>query len=126
MVGSHAFATLSELLFSGEVCWGHDTGVLELNIKDFTDWTGTGTVSGSGDSEIISLHSGDYMESPTWNFGIGTLIIGKDIYASGYGAPDIYYKTGDSEATCDADTWTLYTGSPVACARWVKVRIEVT
>lgn len=121
-VGYVAFGPHQSIL-SGTVSWGHDTGVQEENIRDFTgNWTGTGTIVSSGDDEAINLDVGEYMESETWNIGSGDVRIRLNVYATGDNAT-IYYKQGDSEANCEADTWHAYS-SPFACSGWVKVKVE--
>lgn len=107
---------------TGSICWGHDTAVEEDNVRDLSLWSGTGDVSGSGDAEAIELNGDEYMESPTWNIGAGDVRLRKDVYSSGAGTPTIYYKQGDSESNCEADTWHEYV-STFACSGWVKVRV---
>ena len=77
-------------------------------------WTGTGTISGSGDSEQMELAPGEYMDSEMTN--LGTIEIS---FESGkYDAtvdPDtklqLQYKDGDSAANCDLDDWNNYTAA---------------
>jgi hypothetical protein len=107
----------------GTITWGHDTGVTEDATGNFSAWTGTGTASGSGDAEILTLASGEYMESPTYNIGSGTVRLRSNVYATGSGTPTVQYKQGDSEANCNADTWHDYS-VPFTCAGWVKVKVS--
>lgn len=108
----------------GSVCWGHVTGVTQDNTRTFAiNWTGTGTISGSGDSEIVRLKPTEYVESEVVNVGIGTALITLDEYQSGEGAPIVKYKDGDSEANCEADTWNTYT-VPFVSQGYVKIRLE--
>lgn len=110
-----------------DVCWGHDTGVTEPNVRDFSgNWTGTGTIldAGVADDERVALNEGEYEDSETWNLGIGTATVTLDKYGSGSGpTPDIYYKNGVSQAACDADTWHLY-DTNFYCNGWAKVRVH--
>jgi len=109
---------------AGTVCWGHDTGVIEANVRNFTGkWAGTGTISGAGDSEQIELLSSEYEESETWEIGAGRIKITIDKYGTGSGTVVVKYKDGNSLANCEADSWHNYTGSYVSSG-WVKVRIE--
>ncbi|MHA2136290.1 MAG: hypothetical protein ACW99J_20715, partial [Candidatus Thorarchaeota archaeon] len=92
--------------------------------RTFTaDWTGDGAISGSGDSEIITLDPSEYMESVTWNMGAGRVTLDDDKYGTSRGGRFLQYKTGASEATCDAASWTTYT-VPFVSLGWVKVRAE--
>ena len=109
---------------SGTVTWGHDSGVEEENIRNFTGiWSGTGQITGSGDSEALALDSGEYMESETWNIGSGSVRLRTNLYAAGAGTPIVKHKEGDSEANCEADTWHTYS-SEFSCDGWIKVRVE--
>jgi hypothetical protein len=107
----------------GTITWGHDTGVTEDATGNFSTWTGTGTVIGTGDSEALGLATGEYMESPTYNIGSGTVRLRKDVYATGSGDSIIQYKQGDSESNCNADTWTTY-DTPFSCSGWIKVKVS--
>lgn len=109
---------------AGSVCWGHVTGVTQDNTRTFTtNWTGTGTISGSGDSETVKLASGEYVESEVVNVGAGSTTITLDDYATGSGSPTVKYKDGDTEANCEADTWNTYS-TPFTSQGFVKVRLE--
>jgi hypothetical protein len=113
------------LTIEGTVCWGHDTGVTQTNIRDFSgNWTGTGAISGSGDSEVITLDDGEYMESEIVNIGVKDIEILIDDYGAGSGpAETVQYKDGATEAACEADSWHNYT-VPFRSAGYVKVRVE--
>ena len=66
---------------TGSVTWGHDTGVVETNVRDFSgNWTGTGTILGAADAEIISLTAGEYMESEVVNTGVKTVELDQNHY----------------------------------------------
>jgi hypothetical protein len=94
-------------------------------IEDFIDeWDGTGTVEDTGDSERIVLFPGQYMESYTRHIGEGYLQILIDKYGVlGEGSPLVEYKDGDTSASCDADSWNVYSG-PFYSQGWVKVRVS--
>lgn len=113
-----------EFVEFGTVCWGHDTSVEEDNTRDFTaNWTGTGSISGSGDSEKISLRGSQYMESETWNTGSMTVVLDVDKYGSGSGSYTLKYKTGASAVACEAEEWATYS-APFASSGYVKLRVE--
>lgn len=108
----------------GTICWGHDTGVIETNIKDFFgNWAGTAAIQGVGDAERIEFDSGEDSESETWNIGPGRVKITIDKYGSGSGTPVIKYKSGNSQISCEADSWHAYTGSFITTG-WIKIKIE--
>jgi len=133
----------------GSVCWGHDTGVVEDNVRDFlNNWSGDAVILGTGDDEKLQFDSGEYEESETWYIGAGRvrLIINKYGVGTGfkdavdtgfkdavdtgfmdapytYGVPTVKYKQGSSQANCEADTWHAYT-IPFVCGGWVKIRLE--
>jgi hypothetical protein len=109
----------------GTVCWGHDSGVVEINIRDFTgNWAGSGSIVFAGDAEKVLLYSGQEMISETWDIGFGRVKITIDKYAAGFGAPVVQYKSGNSKANCEADIWRDYIGSFVQDG-WVKVKVNV-
>lgn len=118
------FEAPTETAPQGSCCYGHDTSVVEDNIIDFTNhWTGTGVISGSGDSEIITLDVGEYMESEDINFGAADCVISADKYQSPSGAPIIKYKTAATQAGLVSESWTVYS-DPFTSLGWVKVRVE--
>lgn len=108
----------------GTVCWGHDTGVTEANIRDFNgNWSGSGYIAGVGDAEKLYFELGEYMESETWNCGARRIKILIDKYGAGAGASTLQYKDGATQVACDADSWHNYT-LPFVSSGWVKVRIN--
>ena len=124
-----ASATLEFLYLTGNVgtvCWGHDTSVTQVNVRDFTGNITAGSgyrIVGSGDSEKVEFESGGYIELETWNLGVMLCEITKDQYNTGSGTLTIKYKNGSTEANCDADTWNTYS-VPFACTGWIKIRVE--
>jgi len=67
-------------LITGSSCWGHSTDVTQDNTRPLTtNWTGTGSISGSGDSEKIELSSGQYMESEIVQIS-GTVRVRLNVY----------------------------------------------
>ena len=117
-------AAFIEIGVTGTICWGHVTSVAEDNTKVFTgNWTGTGSISGSGDSEVMNFDSAEYEESETWNIGSGRVQLTIDKYGTGSGSPIVKYKQGDSSVNCEADTWHTYT-VPFLCTGWIKIRVE--
>jgi hypothetical protein len=65
----------------GPTCWGHQTGVTQTNIRAFQgNWTGTGSIENTGDSERIKLEPGQYMISEVVETGAVTVTLGKDVY----------------------------------------------
>lgn len=119
---------LAESLFStfvGTITWGHKTSVEEDSARSFlSHWSGTGLISGSGDSEILTLDEGEYEESEVVNVGANEIEIIVDNYQSGSGpAPVVKYKDGDSEANCEADSWNTYS-APFTSSGYIKVRVE--
>ena len=109
----------------GTVCWGHSTSVTQDNIRTFAaNWTGTGTISGSGDSESAVLDDAEYLESEVVDSGVGTRTIALNNYNSGDTCV-IKYRTGASVSACQAASWSTYSGS-FESTGYVQVRIENT
>jgi hypothetical protein len=92
-----------------DVCWGHQTGVTEDNIREFFgNWTGTGTITGSGDNEQIELEVGQWMESEVVDtLGVDRLLVIQNKYQSG----DTFTVKWRTAATKDgvlSATWNTY------------------
>lgn len=119
------YNTDMEWLSAGDITYGHDTSVEETYVENFTNrWTGTGTISGSGDSEKISMTTGEYMESPiiyTGSSGI-TLLQGKYTTAD---TVTIKYKTGATVAAVQAASFSTYS-APFSSTGFVQIRLEST
>ena len=109
----------------GTVCWGHDTGVVEDNIRDFVgNWTGTGAITGSGDAEQAELQTGEYLESEDWDLGpclFNSARIRQNVYQLGDDVT-IKYKTAATQGALAGVGWSAYV--PFQSLGWVKIRIE--
>lgn len=112
-------------IIQGSVCWGHVTGVVEDNVRTFaTNWTGTGSVSGVGDAEIVSLDSGEFMISEVVETGNRHVELDQNHYDPSGDNAVLKYRTGISQAACEAASWTDYT-APFLSDGFVQVRLEV-
>ena len=121
-IGADEYVTASNI--QGSACWGHSTDVTQQNTRTFaTNWTGTAAISGSGDTEIVTFDAGEYVESEVVNTGATTWSISQNSYRAG-DSVTISYKTGDSVANCEADTWHTYSGA-FESSGYVKIRAEV-
>ena len=107
----------------GSMCAGHDTAVEEDYTIDHADGSGTGTVSGSGDDEILTLDPGEYWEYPTWYYGIGNARIFKDKYQTGSGTIVVKYRTEATKAATEVLGWTVYSGEFNSLG-WVGIKVE--
>lgn len=114
-------AVVSTGYLVGSVVWGHDTDVDETNVVNLSSWIGTGTASGSGDDEIITLSEGQYMDSPDVNIS-GMVTLAWNKYKAG-GTPTVKYKTANAQASLDAAEWTDYTDQFNSLG-WVRSKIE--
>jgi len=101
------------------------TGVEEDYARSFANnWTGTGTISGSGDTETILLAAGEYMESEIWQLGVGdNATVVKDKYRTGEGTITIKYKTSQTYGGIAGEEWSTYS-TPVSSEGFFQVRIE--
>jgi hypothetical protein len=110
----------------GSVCFGHHTGVEEMWVRNFTGyWSGSGEITGSGDSEAIELYTGDASEmNVPWHIcdRRKRVVLRYNKYRAGHTAV-IKYKKGETLALCNADTWHTYTG-PFTHIGWIRVRVE--
>jgi len=110
-------------LAPGTWVWGHDTATTETFEGDLADGTGTGTVSGSADDEIVSMSSGQTWISPAVNTGSQQVTITYDQYQTGEGvAGTIEYRTGANKTACLGAGWLDYT-VPFSSSGWVQVRL---
>jgi hypothetical protein len=112
---------------SGDVCWGHDTGVLEANIRNFSgNWTGTGQIFNPGvnDIEYVRLQSGEYMISEIWDTGDQIVELLQNEYAIGDDV-DLDYRHGATPGACAVAGWNNYTGKFTSLG-YVQVRITST
>jgi len=119
-IGPYEFAV-------GTVVWGAETDIIEDISRSFTDnWSGTGTVIGSGDSEKLRLYPNQYMEmNYCWNINAsGYMTIFNNKYSSASSGFTIKYKTGATSEDCESDEWNVYNGSSFNCLGWVKLRVE--
>lgn len=107
----------------GETTWGHITSVVEDNVRTFaTNWSGTGNISGAGDSETMCVTPIQYMESEI----IQTNPVSIELLINNYQAGDtatIKYRTGATGASCQGASWISYT-VPFESLGFVQVRIE--
>jgi len=110
---------------TGSTAWGHSTGVGETNTRTFTgNWTGTGTISGSGDAEVINLNTGEYMQSEIVNMGADTVALKQNFYNTAGDDATLYYRTAASEEAITSETWVLYTGNFTSLG-YVQVKLQV-
>jgi hypothetical protein len=108
---------------SGSVCWGHSSGVTQENTRTFaTNWTGTGSASGSGNAEILTIAEGQYMVSEVVNTGATHYTLALNQYAAG-DTVTVKYRTGASSAACQAASYSTYSGSFLS-EGFVQVRLE--
>lgn len=106
---------------AGSVVWGHDTGVDESNVENLSSWIGTGEASGSGDDEIITLVTEQYMDSSDVNIS-GMVTLAWNKYKTG-DDPTVKYKTAAAQESLDAAEWIDYTDQFNSLG-WVRIRIE--
>ena len=107
---------------AGSVCWGHETGVIEDNIRTFSgNWTGTGAISGSGDAEVLCVDVGETMESEVVETGAVTVTLLQNVYAAG-DTITINYRHGATEGDCTSAGWNLYT-APFLSLGYVQVQV---
>ena len=110
-----------------EVVWGHDTGVLEGTVRDFSgNWTGTGTIINPGvaDTEALELNATEYMISEVVDTGAVDVSILYNVYTVG-DAIDLDYRHGATPAACEAAGWNNYVGSFTSLG-YVQVRVTST
>lgn len=112
----------------GDVTYGHDTGVVEFYVKDFSgNWQGTGSIQGSGDGEYLEIADGEYMEMIEAHYlgfsaSLARVSLGKYVSSSGPGLT-VRYKNEATKAACEGAGWTLY-ATDFTSLGWVMVRLE--
>ena len=88
------------------------------------NWTGTGTVENSGDTERICLAAGEYMEGEV----VETDGITVELLQNQYSAGDnvvIKYRTEADLVTLAGASWITYT-VPFVSDVYTQIRIEAT
>lgn len=107
----------------GSTAWGHTTSAQEGNLRSFSgNWTGTGMILGTGDTEKVLLSTGNYLESEVINSGINSITLTKNKYG-GNNTSILYYRTGSSVAACQEASWQTYSGS-FASTGYSQIRVE--
>jgi len=107
---------------SGTICWGHNTDVAETAIDYLSLWAGSGTISGAGDTEIMTLLEGESMTSPVWNLGEGVARLSLNKYNSG---DDVTkeYRTGATSGDCGSASWNDYSNYFTSLG-YVQIRLS--
>ena len=100
--------------------------MVEDNIRTFvSDWSGTGTISNSGDAETIDLNAGEYMVTEV----VYTDTLEVELLQNHYDPTGddvvLKYRHGNSEENCLVASWTTYT-VPFASLGYVQLRLEAT
>jgi hypothetical protein len=108
----------------GSIVWGQSAGVSELVKRTFGNWTGTGSSGGSGDEEILEIHTGEYMQSAEYELGLGSYAITANKYRAG-GTPIIKYKTASTSAGIAGASLLTFSGS-FSSLGWIQVRLEAS
>jgi hypothetical protein len=112
---------MSEII--GSTSWGHTTSTQEGNVRTFSgNWTGTGFVTGTGDSEKILLSSQAYMESEIVNTGANSINLYQNRYTGG-NTGVLKYRSGSTVVNCQAAEWETYSGS-FASLGYAQIRME--
>jgi hypothetical protein len=113
-------------LLSGSAAWGHVTGVIEDNIRAFSDgWTGTGDVSSTGDAETIELNAGEYMFSETVYTDTRTVELLQNFYDNTGDDVTLEYRHGATQGDCETAGWNSYS-VPFVSLGYVQARLEST
>lgn len=114
---------VSSSAIAGTTCWGHETGVAETNTRTFAgNWTGTGSIENSGDTERVKIDSGEYMESEVVETGSVNVQLLQNIYRPA-DTSTLKYRHGVSVVACQGAGWNSYS-VPFASDGYVQVRIE--
>lgn len=101
------------------------TGVLEANTRTFaSNWTGTGAIENSGNTERLALEAGENMESEDWQTGALSVTISLNVYAAG-DAVTVQYKTAASQGDLAGASYNAYAGEFESLG-WVKVKVIST
>lgn len=108
---------------TGSTAWGHSTSN-STNTRTFAgNWTGTGTISGSGDEEVINLNMGEYMTSEIVNTGATDVYLRQNFYDTSGDDVTLYYRTAATEGGITSATWTEYTAQFTSLG-YVQVKLQ--
>ena len=111
----------------GSTVWGHDTGVLEANVHDFSgNWTGTGEIVNPGvaDTERLELAAGEEMISEVVDTGTVDILIDYNVYDVGDNI-NLDYRHGNTVSACEAAGWNDYT-IPFTSLGYVQIKVTST
>ncbi len=112
-------------LIVGTTAWGHVTGVTETNVRTLAgNWTGTGTISGVGDAEKLTLSAAQVETSEVVNSGARTVSLKYNFYAAG-ATVLMEYRHGATEAACLVASWNTYS-VPFSSLGFVQIRLTST
>jgi hypothetical protein len=100
--------------------------VVETNVRTFSgNWTGDGEIlNGDLDAERLELNAGEYFDSEYVDTGIRYVELLQNYYDPSGNDVTMSYKTGDTTANCDLDTWHDYV-SPFISAGIVRIRMSI-
>jgi hypothetical protein len=111
-----------DVLTTPDVVWGHVTGVTEDSVQTWlNNWTGTGLIVGSGDSEKIALSAGENLVSEVVDTGVKTIELEDNVYNTG-DTPTIEYRHGATQVACEAASWNSYS-APFLSLGYVQIRL---
>jgi hypothetical protein len=114
-------------IYTAEIVWGHDTGVLETTVRDLQhNWDGTGDVVNPGvaDTEAMKLASGEYMIGEITYTGAVDITITYNVYAAGDNI-NLDYRHGATPAACEAAAWNDYVAGFTSLG-YVQARVTST
>jgi hypothetical protein len=105
------------------ICWGHSTGVTQDDTRTFTgNWTGTGSITGSGDGEAVLLDPGEYLESEVFYTSLEKVVLQQNVYAGGDTAV-LKYRTAASQGGVSGESWSVYS-VPFQSLGYSQIRLE--
>lgn len=87
------------------------------------NWTGTGSISGNGDAEVLCLDPGEYMESEVVYTDTNTVELLQNNYDPTGDDAVIKYRHGATEAACLSASWNNYV-APFVSLGYVQIRHE--
>ena len=91
----------------------------------FGNWTGTGSIGGAGDAEILELETTKYMISEVVNTGTYTVTLLQNEYDGAGDDVDMDYRHDATEVDCELAAWNNYTVSFESLG-YVQIRMTST
>lgn len=111
------------MAISGSTVWGHANNTTQTNTRTFNgNWTGNGTISGSGDAEKLTLGNNQTMESEVVDTGNYIVKLQANVYGNGNNVT-IQYRTDANETNIANANYANYS-APFNSSGFTQIKLS--